>query len=73
MELAIDGRKLQNSGQAVRDIKEEAGACSSTGNNIVPVVISIEGERHVMYWLTCTLTILFASHNLRPGMQLKQL
>ena len=47
--VAIDGQKSQNSGQAARDIEEEGGACSSTGNNIVPEVNTIEGELHVYF------------------------
>ena len=56
--VAIDGQKSHNSGQAVRNIKEEGGAGSSscsTENNIVPEVITIEGELRVLYWLPCTL------------------
>ena len=56
--MAIDGQKSHNSGQAVRNIKEEGGAGSSscsTDNNIVPKVITIEGELRVLYWLPCTL------------------
>ena len=49
--MTIDGQKSQNSGQAVRNIEEEGGACSSscsTDNNIVPEVITIEGELRVL-------------------------
>ncbi|KAL5475175.1 hypothetical protein EMCRGX_G027242 [Ephydatia muelleri] len=47
--VAIDGQKSHNSGQAVRNIKEEGGASSSscsTDNNIVPEVITIEGQAY---------------------------
>ena len=58
---AIDGQKSQNSGQAVKNIEEEGGACSSscsTDNYIVPEVITIEGELRILYWIPCMYLII---------------
>ena len=36
--VAIDGQKSQNSGQAVRNIEEEGGACSSTATVLITIL-----------------------------------